>query len=531
MITFTGDNKPETEKIYISCLGNQDPETFDAEKYYDRPLVSEVYFELLCDITGYLTMDLINNEEEIVNNLAAIIPSISVYGEVMYDRSLRGAFWFIKRSIKNIDAYKSDEDAVQIMTVHKSKGKEFPVVILASLREPQLSNERGFPSVFKESDEKAVEYTPEEFLQYPRYEGDAATSHVQETERVVYVGKTRAEDELIISTIMKESSADVQKALEDYTPENIKAIAKGPKRINDVIDENLDFSENYHTRLINPDDIDINLLEPKHDPPKDEPVQLSFTALENYNECPFKYKLIDQLGFSFSTKKEIDDGIFIHSALEIINKKIKAKYAEEDLSTEEIYEKHIGDEGVAEIVERLFEKANLRFKEEEPEKYDKKLKTITKDVIRYYRDVGNHLTIINSEYPFYIKGSNYAFSGIVDLIYEKDGKLGILDYKNTSLVGEQFLKKYRKQLHYYLMALRDEHKEFDGHNIDEIQIYALKIKETEKINPLISFNIDEDYIEELKEELERTAEKIKNNEFEASCEDCEYCQFKKICKK
>ena len=503
----------------------------NAEKYYDRPLVSEVYFELLCDITGYLTMDLINNEEEIVNNLAAIIPSISVYGEVMYDRSLRGAFWFIKRSIKNIDAYKSDEDAVQIMTVHKSKGKEFPVVILASLREPQLSNERGFPSVFKEEDKTSVTYTPDEFLQYSRYDGDVFKSHVQEEDRVVYVGKTRAEDELIISTIMKESSADVQKALEDYTPENIKAIAKGPKRINDVIDENLDFSENYHTRLINPDDIDINLLEPKHDPPKDEPVQLSFTALENYNECPFKYKLIDQLGFSFSTKKEIDDGIFIHSALEIINKKIKAKYAEEDLSTEEIYEKHIGDEGVAEIVERLFEKANLRFKEEEPEKYDKKLQTIIKDVIRYYRDVGNHLTIINSEYPFYIKGSNYAFSGVVDLIYEKDGKLGILDYKNTSLVGEQFLKKYRKQLHYYLMALRDEHKEFDGHNIDEIQIYALKIKESEKINPLIPFDIDEDYIEVLEKELEETAQKIKDNQFEPDCEDCEGCPFRKICKK
>ena len=241
--------------------------------------------------------------------------------------------------------------------------------------------------------------------------------------------------------------------------------------------------------------------------------------------------MIDQLGFSFSTKKEIDDGIFIHSALEIINKKIKAKYAEENLSTEEIYEKYIGDEGVAEIVEGLFEKANQRFKEEEPEKYDKKLKTITKDVIRYYKDVGNKLTIINSEYPFYIKGENYAFSGVVDLIYEKDGKLGILDYKNTSLVGEQFLKKYRKQLHYYLMALRDEHKEFDGHNIDEIQIYALKIKETEKINPLIPFEIDEDYIEELEKELEETAKKIKNNQFEPDCDDCEGCQFRKICKK
>jgi len=48
---------------------------------------------------------------------------------------------------------------------------------------------------------------------------------------------------------------------------------------------------------------------------------------------------------------------------------------------------------------------------------------------------------------------------------------------------------------------------------------------------LISFGIDEDYIEEFKEELEWTAEKVKNNEFEANSEDCEDCQFKKICKK
>lgn len=497
----------------------------NAEKYMDRPRISEVYFELLCDITGYLTEDLVNNEEEIVNNLAAIIPSMSVYGEVMYDRGLRGAFWFIKRSIGSLDAYKPDEDAVQIMTVHKSKGKEFPVVILASLRDPVHSNDKGFPGVFKESDKEAVDYTPDEFLEYPRYEGTAEESHIQEEERVIYVGKTRAEDELIISNIVKESSADLAKALEDPSTENILALQKGPQRVNDVIEDNLDYA-----KLIDPDNIDINLLKPEHKPPKDEIVQLSFTALENYNECPFKYKLLDKLGFSFSTKKEIDDGIFIHSALELINKRIKAYY-DGELSTSEIYDKYIGDEGVAEEVERLFEKANVKFKEEDPVNYDKKLKTITKDVIRYYKEVGNDLTIINSEYPFYIRGKNYAFSGVVDLIYEKDGKLGILDYKNTSLVGEEYRRKYRKQLHFYLMALRDEKKEFEGHKIEEIQIYALKIKDKEKINPLISFDIDEDYIEELKKELEETARKIKNNEFEANCEDCGDCQFKKICKK
>lgn len=477
----------------------------NAESYYDRPTISEVYFELLCDITGYLTEDLVNNHEDAVNDLAAILPSISVYGEVMYERSLRGGFWFIKRSIQNMDAYKPEEDAVQIMTVHASKGLEFPVVILASLRD------NGFPSQFRQADTQSVTYTPDEFLRYPRYEGDAESSHIQEEERVLYVAKTRAEDELILSSIVKDSAPDVENAISEYTVENIQKIEKAPKRINDVIDDNLEY-----TRMINPSEISIEILEPKHRSDDEEIINLSFTALQNYNECPFKYKLLNELGFSISTKKEIDDGIFIHSALEIINKKIKANGNE-----------YVGDAEAAKIVEMLFERANIKFKEEDPENYDIKLEAITKDVIRYYHEVGNGLTIINSEYPFYIRGENYAFSGVVDLIYEKDGKLGILDYKNTSLVSREYLEKYRKQLHFYVMALRDENKEFEGHKIEEIQIYAIKYKG----DRLFSFEIDDNYIEELKEELRTTAEKIRNNEFEADCKDCTGCPYRKICKR
>lgn len=78
------------------------------------------------------------------------------------------------------------------------------------------------------------------------------------------------------------------------------------------------------------------------------------------------------------------------------------------------------------------------------------------------------------------------------------------------------------------MALRDENKEFEGHKIEEIQIYAIQYLKGDK---LFSFDINEDYIEELKEELRITAEKIKNNEFEAECGDCTGCPYQKICKK
>ena len=38
-------------------------------------------------------------------------------------------------------------------------------------------------------------------------------------------------------------------------------------------------------------------------------------------------------------------------------------------------------------------------------------------------------------------------------------------------------------------------------------------------------------IEVLEKELEETAQKIKDNQFEPDCEDCEGCPFRKICKK
>ena len=194
--------------------------------------------------------------------------------------------------------------------------------------------------------------------------------------------------------------------------------------------------------------------------------------------------------------------------------------------------RRLANEEISEIVEQLFEKANSEFKEKNSIDYYNNLRDITSDVIRYYNEIGKDLTIKDSEYSFYIRDKCYTFTGKVDLIYEKDGKLGLLDYKNTKLVEGKYKEKYRKQLHYYVMALRDEDGKFDGKEIEEIQIYAIQYEDDEgKRGKLLPFDIDEDYIEELKGELEKTAKKIKENKFEPICEDCSRCQFKRICKK
>ena len=100
--------------------------------------------------------------------------------------------------------------------------------------------------------------------------------------------------------------------------EEYGSLPKGPEQIQKAINENLDYCH-----LIDTDNIDIKTLPVKTEEEDDDYcIDLSFTALENYNNCPFRYKLANQIGFTISEKQEIDEGIFVHKALEIINKEI-----------------------------------------------------------------------------------------------------------------------------------------------------------------------------------------------------------------
>ena len=97
-----GVKNPKDIEFFHSL--NELKKEVNAEDYFDRPTVSEVYFRLLTDITGYLNEDLVNKNEVMVLNLALINSSLINYEEVMYDRGLRGAFYFIKRVFKNFDS-------------------------------------------------------------------------------------------------------------------------------------------------------------------------------------------------------------------------------------------------------------------------------------------------------------------------------------------------------------------------------------------------------------------------------------------
>lgn len=479
-------------------------------KFYQRPTVSEVYLKLLTDITGFLTEDIVLDCDEIIYNLSKITSSLQTFVDVRFDRDIRGAFWFIYRTIERHSSYREEHDGIQVMTIHQSKGLEFPVVIIPSFKKDKFPMEYIDPNpesgwIFG----KPTYYTPDDCLNYPKFDEEYGPeeSHKMEEERVIYVAMTRAQDVLILSSIVDDCGAAKQSALANNEFENLP---KGPERLHNAINENLDYC-----KFVDIDNIDINVIPRKAEKEDgdDYCIDLSFTELENYNNCPFKYNLSNEIGFNISEKQEIDEGIFVHHSLEVINKKI--------INNDNVF---IGKEEVVKTITELFEKSNEELMEEDPVEYQKQLNEIIDNVVYYYEKYGRDLKILDSEYPFYLKDQHYALKGVVDLIYETDdGKLGIIDYKNTRLEFK-YPDKFKKQLHLYVLALRDQNQEYEGKEISKLQVYTIKSKK------LLDIEIDDDYIEALKVELETVALNIHSGEFKSCrCDDCKYCNYKNIC--
>ena len=106
------------------------------------------------------------------------------------------AFWeyfqYFREAGGQIEAPEPENSAhaVQMMSVHAAKGLEFPVVFILSVA----------PRRFPHSEQKPVIEFPEALRKGPP---PPANIHEQEERRLLYVGLTRAEDRLYVSSVAK----------------------------------------------------------------------------------------------------------------------------------------------------------------------------------------------------------------------------------------------------------------------------------------------------------------------------------------
>ena len=207
----------------------------------------------------------------------------------------------------------SGADAVEIMTIHAAKGKQFPVVILPCLdrkgqtdREPFIDDTLGI-GFSPLNPKKDYEKTAPAIVERMKNRADA--KGVAEKKRVLYVGTTRAEDRLILSGTLSANGKPQQALgwLHEYL------------HIDNEMDQlNLSvalevFENNYATRrncklqipisrtlvdLVPGDETSDDTSQVEFPDPLPSALQpttinaaFSVTELANYARCPLRYQL------------------------------------------------------------------------------------------------------------------------------------------------------------------------------------------------------------------------------------------------
>lgn len=463
LIEDTGDREffTELEKLRENVFSSDEE---------DKLTILEVYYELL-NLCGYFDDLVINNGdyELELENLSKISRTIFNYESIISANDVRGLFFFLTNVIEGYGTSSSDVDGVQLMTVHKAKGLEFPVTIVSSLSEYNFPLAPRDPMREKDNINKDdTFYTPNKFLEYKDCsEADEVNLGLAEENRVIYVAMTRAQDILVLSVVGK-------------MPEEICKIS------------------NYFNKNLDLDNMSISSVGSK---PEENKLNLSYSSFADYNNCPWRYNLLNKLHFKVSQKEVTKMGSIIHEALDVINQEIKdsGEISKENIEkiAKDTYYLHGGtDEEFGDYMDSIFD---------------------------YYNEIGFDITVVDSEVPFSIDRDNYRFNGAIDLIYKnQNGEYGILDYKNT-IFKDYNREKYAQKLLTYILALKNDSKYCDI-EITEAKIYAIKSRS------LIDFNIGESRLATQKEEIQNTADLINSHEFNKNESSyCNICEFLKYC--
>jgi len=204
-------------------------------------------------------------------------------------------------------------DAVRLMTVHASKGLEFPHVFLLRV------NPRGFPA----TERPRVFEFPERLMKEELPEGDF---HIQEERRLFYVALTRAMDRLTVTMVADKKgkmSPFIEDMLMDPSVKRRDILQIAPKVPEDSPASTAKYSPSEESAS--------SLFPASSDPPKifsriaqwaevfhppsAEPLQLSPSGVENYRKCPQRYLFRYLWSLREGAKASLSFGSIMHGTI------------------------------------------------------------------------------------------------------------------------------------------------------------------------------------------------------------------------
>ncbi len=305
-------------------------------------------------------------------------------------------------------------DAVNVLTVHKAKGLEFPVVIMANLVSQR------FPSYFRREGIPLPDPLIKDIL-------PSGNFHLQEERRLFYVGMTRAKKELYFA-----SARDCG--------------GKRPRKISQFIMEALDLSK----ADVVPNKVSsLEVIERNASPagkkgqreetiPPTEILTLSYRRIDDYLTCPLKYKYVHIIRVPIMQHHAVVYGSALHEAVQ--------KYYRRRLSGEKM-----GEDELLSVFHNCWTSEGFLSREHEEQRLEEGRKALH----RFYQMVQKekHLpTYVEKEFRFPLE--NNQIIGRWDRIDIHNGEVCIIDFKSSNVREKKSAdKRTKKSLQLALYAL------------------------------------------------------------------------------
>ena len=385
----------------------------------------------------------------------------------------------------------TEENRVNILTIHSAKGLEFPVVFLVNLvsaRFPTRQRREQIP-------------IPEELIKEILPTGDF---HEQEERRLFYVGMTRARDRLFLTAANYYGEGKREKKISPFVYETL-----GKKEIEKLEIEKLRKERSEQLSFLDwkksPEK--EKLAQPKAGPPLTEINYLSFSQINSFNTCPlqYRYRYIQRIPVPSSAAQSF--GTSVHNALNKFYQQIckGEKPTKEDL---------------LKILKSAWVSLGYSSKTHE-EKMKKEAKRMLE---RFYEQIDWKIIPKSLEQLFAIKITpQLKVGGRIDRVDEIDGKLEVIDYK-TGKVMEQ--KDVDKSLQMTVYALAAVNQGIYGRKPEDLLLTFYFLNTGEKI----STKRTKKQLQEAKKELIEKAKEIGKSKFEPTPGRlCDFCDYKLIC--
>ncbi|HKW51110.1 MAG TPA: ATP-dependent DNA helicase, partial [Candidatus Eisenbacteria bacterium] len=387
-------------------------------------------------------------------------------------------------AVAEIDAA---SDVVQVLTIHKAKGLEFPAVYLV-----QLAAER-FPTRYRsQALALPAERSPGD--------GSESDSHREEERRLCYVALTRAREEVTMTYAR------------DYG-----GVSDRERKPSLFLLEAFDLGKPVPTRRRRRALEELEEHRPSEGAPPPgppiprEPLQLSFRRLEDYETCPLKYHFLHEISVEpiLTSDHRVNFGNAIHQAVAFaLGQRMRGEIPPVDQ--------------VMDVLRRAWRSEGYRSEEHERRRFEQGEKALREFLAR---EIDSAPPPTDVERHFRVKLDDVVVTGSIDRVEEGPDGVVLIDYKTSEIDDPEKADEKAKeslQLHVYALAYR----EMTGRTPVRLELRYVLTGEVGTTVPT------EDRLERTRGRIAAIAESIRAGNFEArpSERTCSICACRPICK-